>query len=75
MCLAIPGKIVAIDGKKATIEYSVGNRIAYLDPSLPVVIGDYVIVQMMTVMQKITEEEALSSLEAWKEATDKSKAE
>ena len=64
MCLAMPGKIVKIDGEDATIEYPGQTRIAkILDGDYK--IGDYVFVTAQIIVQKISDEEARQSLEAW----------
>ncbi|MBW3011054.1 HypC/HybG/HupF family hydrogenase formation chaperone [Candidatus Woesearchaeota archaeon] len=68
MCLAIPGKIIKISGDDATIEYPGENRVAKIvDGDFKV--GDYVFVSAQIVVQKLTEEEALASLEQWKNLT------
>lgn len=64
MCLAIPGQIIKIEGKKATIKYPQEERAAFLgDPDFKV--GDYVLVQMGVASRKITEKEAKASFSAW----------
>ena len=66
MCLAIPGKIVKINGDTATIEYPGQTREAkIIDGEYN--IGDYVFVSAQIIVQKLTEEEALESLKGWKD--------
>jgi hydrogenase expression/formation protein HypC len=66
MCLAIPGKIVKIEGDTATIEYPGQMREAkIIDGKYN--IGDYVFVSAQIIVQKLTEEEALESLKGWKD--------
>ena len=68
MCLAMPGKIVKIEGDNATIEYPGQTREAKIvDGEYSV--GDYVFVTAQIIVMKIPEEEALKSLEAWKNVT------
>lgn len=56
MCLAVPGKVVEIKGKKAIIDYSGEKREA--DCSLmKVKVGDYVIVNNKLIIQVISKEE------------------
>lgn len=70
MCLAIPGKLIAIDGHRATVEYPGQTRQAMLgDPDFQ--IGDYVMVQMGIVSKKLTPEEADHVLTAWQETESK----
>jgi hydrogenase expression/formation protein HypC len=66
MCLAMPGKIIKIEGETATIEYPGQTREARIiegDYS----VGDYVFVASQFIVQKIPKEEALKSLEVWKD--------
>jgi len=72
MCLAFPGKIIKIDGDKATIDYGVEQRIATLmNPEIKV--GEYVVVQNQLVLQSVPEEQAIKSIEMWKKAIDNEK--
>jgi len=64
MCLAFPGKIIKIEGRKAQIEYPHEKRWALLgDEKLK--IGDYVLVQMGIAIQKVTKKEADRSTRAF----------
>ena len=65
MCLAMPGKIKKIEGDMATIEYPGETRVAKIIEG-DYAPGDYVFVSAQIIVQKIPEEEALASLEAWK---------
>lgn len=65
MCLAMPGKIIKIEGDDATIQYPGENRVAKIvDGDYKV--GDYVFVSAQIVVQKLSEREALASLKEWK---------
>ena len=67
MCLAIPGKVIKINGEDATIDYGSEIRVAkLLNPEIKV--GDYVVVQNKLVLQSIPEDQALKSITAWAEA-------
>lgn len=66
MCLAIPGKVIKVEDKKAVIAYPGQERPAMV-ADVPVKIGDFVMVQMGIVLKKLSEEEAKSSMEAWGE--------
>lgn len=67
MCLAVPGKIVAIHDDQATIDYGVEKRIAkLLDGEYAV--GEYAIVQGGFVVQKIPAKEAQESLKLYQQA-------
>lgn len=65
MCLAIPGKIIKINGREALIEYPGENRKAFLGDDVKVKLGDFVLVQMGVVVKKISAKEAKVSLKAW----------
>lgn len=66
MCLAIPGKILSIEGRKVLVEYPSENRYALVGDE-PIKIGDFVMVQMGIIVKILTEEEARISLKAWQE--------
>lgn len=65
MCLAIPGKILKVDGREALIEYPGENRRAFLGDDIKADLGDFVMVQMGVVVKKISAKEAKASLKAW----------
>lgn len=64
MCLAIPGRIKSIEGRKAIVEYPGEERAAMIGED-NVQVGDYVQVQMGIVMKKLTEEQAKVAMGAW----------
>ncbi len=64
MCLAIPGKIKAIKGRKAVIQYPGQEREAFIGEE-GVQVDDYVLVQMGVVTKKMTKEEAKTAMKAW----------
>jgi len=67
VCLAIPGKIIKVEGKKATVKYPNEER-SVLTGDEKVKKGDYVMVQMGIVVKKLSGKEAKESLKAWKSA-------
>jgi len=70
MCLAVPGKIVEINRKKAKIDY--GSEIRRADCSLmDCKVGEYVIVSNGMIIDKIDEKEALESIKMYTEAIRK----
>ncbi len=68
MCLAVPGRIISIDGDTALIDYEVERRRAKLLES-SYRVGQYVIVQAGIVLQKVPSKEARAALKLYKEAT------
>ncbi len=74
MCLSIPSKITHIDevNNIATIDTMGVQRKASLDLiDQPVAIGDYVLIHIGFAMNKIDEEDALASLEIYKDIIEK----
>jgi len=71
MCLSIPSKVVKIDKEKntATVDTMGVQREAGLDlmSEDDVKIGDYVLLHIGYIMNKISEEDALASIETYKE--------
>ncbi len=57
MCLAFPGKIINVEGRLATIQYPQEQRQAMIAEE-GVEVGDWVMVQMGMVIQKLSQEEA-----------------
>lgn len=64
MCLAIPGKIKKIEGRKVMVCYPGETRQALIGDD-PVKIGDYVLVQMGIVIKILSAKEAQLALKAW----------
>ena len=71
MCLSIPSKVVKIDKEMnmATVDTMGVKREAALDlmEENDVKLGDYVLLHIGFVMNKIDEEDALASIETYKE--------
>lgn len=65
MCLAVPGKIKKIEGKKVLLEYQKEKRFAIIGDE-KVKVGDYVMVQMGIIVKILSQKEAKSAFEAWK---------
>jgi len=64
MCLAIPGKIVKIDGDSAVISYGDEKRQAKIVEG-KYSVGDYVLVQMQMIAKKLNKKEALEAIKEW----------
>ena len=61
MCLAVPGRIIAIDGEKAVVDYGItrrkaSNRIAGAR------LNDYVIVRGKIILEIVPRRQAVSTL-------------
>ena len=63
MCLAIPSKIIRVEGSQATVDvYGAQRDISLLVLDEPVNIGDYVIVHAGFAIQKLREDVAKETL-------------
>ncbi len=67
MCLAIPGKVVKIEGNVAIVDYGGIRREARIDFIRDLKVGDYVIVHTGFAIEKLDEKAAMKSIEAWEE--------
>lgn len=67
MCLAIPLKLIEIDGKKAVGEAMGMKRELRVDFIREPKIGDYVIVHAGFAIERLGEAQALEDLESWRE--------
>jgi len=66
MCYAIPGKVLDIQGKQVTVDYF-GEKKKALNEIIDLKLGDYIYAQGGYVIQKVSEKEAIETLETWKE--------
>ena len=70
MCLAVPLKLIEINGKEAIGE-SMGMRrsvrVDFIDDPQP---GDYVIVHAGFAIERLPEEQALEDIGAWEDVRD-----
>lgn len=67
MCYSIPGKIVEITDRLATIDYFGERRKAYIDLLDEARVGDYVYAQGGFLIRKVSEEEANEIFATWRE--------
>jgi len=67
MCLAIPAKVIAIDGYLAEVESFGNTRKVGLTLCPETKLGDYVLVHAGFVIEIIDEQYALESQALWKE--------
>ena len=72
MCLAVPGKIIEIEGDKATVEYGEGVTNKANISLVDVEIGSYVLVHAGFAIKTLDEKEALETLEVWKQVLEAS---
>lgn len=70
MCLAVPGKILSLDGFKGIIEIGNMRREVFMHLIPDVKVGQYVLVHAGCAIQTIDEDEAAKTLEIIKELLD-----
>ena len=70
MCLAIPLKLIEINGKKAIGEAMGMKREIRVDFIKEPKIGDYVIAHAGFAIERLPEEQALMDIEAWEEVSN-----
>ncbi|MBD3321244.1 MAG: HypC/HybG/HupF family hydrogenase formation chaperone [Chitinivibrionales bacterium] len=71
MCLAVPAKIISIEGTTAKCDMSGNTTVADISMVPDAEIGDYVIIHAGLALQKYDEQEALETLALFKELADK----
>ena len=71
MCLAIPARVIDIKDSVATVEMAGNHTTADLLLLQNVHVGDYVLVHAGMAIQKFNEDEALKTLELFKELAEK----
>lgn len=67
MCLAIPGKVLKMEGQKATVDFGGARREVRLDLLSKVKEGDYVLVHSGYAIQTLDEKAAHDILKSWEE--------
>ncbi len=70
MCLAVPLKLIEINGKEAVGESMGMRRSVRVDFIENPQIGDYVIVHAGFAIERLPEEQALEDIGAWEELRD-----
>ncbi|MBC2582448.1 HypC/HybG/HupF family hydrogenase formation chaperone [Clostridium sp. DJ247] len=70
MCLAVPGKVLSLDGFKGIIEIGSMRREVFMHLIPDIKVGQYVLVHAGCAIQTIDEEEAAITLEIIKELSD-----
>ena len=70
MCLAIPLKLIEINGKNATGEAMGMTRQVRVDFINEPQVGDYVMVHAGFAIERLPEGQALADIEAWEEMED-----
>ena len=67
MCLAIPGKVLKIDGRVGIVDFGGAKREVWLDLLAEVKEGDYVLVHAGYAIEVLDESSAMEILSLWEE--------
>jgi hydrogenase expression/formation protein HypC len=67
MCLAIPAKVMTLNGDKANVDFGQGVLRDVNVTLVNVKVGQYVLVHAGYAIQVLEEEEALETLSLWKD--------
>jgi hydrogenase expression/formation protein HypC len=70
MCLAIPGKVISIEGTEGVVDFGGVKQKARIDLIQDLKVGDYVIVHTGFAIEKLEEEDALETLRLWEELAE-----
>lgn len=72
MCIAAPAQVVEINKEENTLyaDFGGARQMAKMDLLEDVKIGEYVLIHAGYAIEKLTEEAAKESLEAWEELLD-----
>ena len=69
MCLAVPAKIIGLEGSRATVEVP-GNRFQADVTMVDVSVGDYVLVHAGFAIERYDPEVAKELLQLWEDVAD-----
>jgi hydrogenase expression/formation protein HypC len=70
MCLAVPGRVLSIDGLNAKVDFA-GVEMAVLADLLPdIAVGEYILVHAGFAIQRLDAGEAIEIIEQFKEIDD-----
>ncbi len=67
MCLAIPAKVLSLEGEKAHVDFGQGVLREVNVTLVDAKVGEYVLVHAGYAIQVMEEKEALETLSLWKE--------
>jgi len=70
MCLAIPGKIVSIDGNTALVDFDGIEQEVIIALVLNPEVGKYVIIHAGYAIEQMEEKDAMEAIEQWKEIAE-----
>lgn len=65
MCLAVPAKVLRVNGNRAKVDFGNSQKEIFLGLVKPK-IGDYILVGSGIAVQKISKKDAMNILKEWK---------
>ena len=68
--MAVPGKVIEIQGDKATVEYGEGVTNKANITLVEAKVGDYVLVHAGFAIKVMSEADAMASLDAWRQVLE-----
>ena len=75
MCLAIPAKVIKVNGNFAKVDFGEGILREVNVSLVDTKVGDYVLVHAGYAIQVLSEEEAMETLKLWNEILEFTEAE
>ena len=75
MCLAIPAKVIKVNGNFAKVDFGEGVLREVNVSLVDTKVGDYVLVHAGYAIQVLSEEEAMETLKLWNEILEFTEAE
>ena len=72
MCLAIPAKVIEINGDVAKVDFGQGVALEVNVRLVDAKVGEYVLVHAGYAIEKLDQQAAQESLQAWRELLEKS---
>ena len=70
MCLAIPGKILSIDGNSALVDFDGIKQKVIIALILNPEVGKYVIIHAGYAIEQMEEKDAMEAIDQWKEIAE-----
>ena len=70
MCLAIPGKILSINGHSALVDFDGIEQEVIIALILNPEVGKYVIIHASYAIEQMEEKDAIEAIEQWKEIAE-----
>ena len=70
MCLAVPGRVLSIDGTRANVDFAGAEMTILLDLLPDIEVGEYILVHAGFAIQRLDAGEAIEIIDEFKEIGD-----